>query len=540
MRKQVGTPTIVRFLIAVLAVESAAFLLLCSYMLSASWSSTCQCLPPVSEAADDATAVRSPLVEALVKNRIANFHAGLLPARPPPPDSADLSNSGEEDEDTTIIFNVFMGPPENLRMQLEMASQQRNATVREIWVNCFNSPHAEAYAQVVAEFQAAAANAAPGLLPHVHFTVSTYDYKFHGRFLLAWMARSRYVLIVDDDKPLERTQVRDFVLAHRERPGVHGHTGHIRAQPGKGAAKFLTAPPRFTEVDYLCGTWFLAQSSLDAFFRERPATWYSGEDVHLSYAARKFLGLRSYAHPFGARNRDGMKLKGKKHTATTKGRPHDVRHELFRGAGTRAVLAGCGADGAVEAAAAGVEEEGEAPQKQQQEEQPRLPAPFTTCADLLAHLGPTALVHRGRDNDDDAREGEALNGTAAVTPLHPPSETDRLAAAVCALTRCAFAVEGYLVPAAPRPVVGFNMRLGLGLPRAAYPRRTQEADLAAAITGVVENVRPAVVWVVGGRGGGRGEGFVETVKRAIEAAEWVPEQVRVFDEDSVAGGHEAD
>mmetsp|Transcript_114582 Transcript_114582/g.262958 ORF Transcript_114582/g.262958 Transcript_114582/m.262958 type:complete len:94 (+) Transcript_114582:540-821(+) len=48
-------------------------------------------------------------------------------------------------------------------------------------------------------------------------------------------------------------------------------------------------------VDYACGGWFLETAWLHAFFREPRGTTVTGEDMHLSYTAHKYLGVETFA-----------------------------------------------------------------------------------------------------------------------------------------------------------------------------------------------------------------------------------------------------
>mmetsp|Transcript_114583 Transcript_114583/g.262959 ORF Transcript_114583/g.262959 Transcript_114583/m.262959 type:complete len:273 (+) Transcript_114583:540-1358(+) len=51
-------------------------------------------------------------------------------------------------------------------------------------------------------------------------------------------------------------------------------------------------------VDYACGGWFLETAWLHAFFREPRGTTVTGEDMHLSYTAHKYLGVETFAVRF--------------------------------------------------------------------------------------------------------------------------------------------------------------------------------------------------------------------------------------------------
>lgn len=451
---------------------------------------------------------------------------------------------GSSPEGTTIIFNVFKGPSENLEYQLHLASMQVGATVNEIWVTCFGSPNVDAYSRVVSKFKEGNPTA-----PEVHFISSTYDFKFHGRFILAWMARSKYVMLVDDDQTLEISQVRDFTLAATTYPGVHGRVGHIRDKKDS-AAQFLSLveAPFFvmTEVDYLCGTWFIEQRYLDAFFRERPVTWFTGEDIHLSYAVRKYLGLKSYAHPLGSIYSNNLSMKKKNHTATSWGKPHNLRHELFR------LLSGRGmvlkmdpeidtlvyVDGveAAETFMSLVEGCKQDPQRKDEffKDQQNSAAwwrlqflhpipkrssvvPFGDCESFLSRLGRSAMVYPGL-NTTTTEVKNHVEGNDKGVPTDSntlSSSVDDLAWRLCELSSCSYHMNEFKAPPVPRMMAAFNLHASLGM-TPHHPLHPE--DIILGVKGVVMNVWPRQMWIVNINSGGKSELYREAVVRGVHRA----------------------
>lgn len=243
------------------------------------------------------------------------------------PMKSDFYTSTFEPQDmsTTIIFNVFKGEPHALEMQLEAAARQQNLTTPpEVWVLCFNSSRQSEFQAVVNTFRD------QGTLPNLVFTVSNFNHKFHGRFLLAYMAKTKYVLLVDDDKMIDDTTVYDYIQLITQRPGVWGNNGHLRASTFEGykswpSVGYDTRVQGFAEQDYLSGMWFLQQSWLEYFCKERPPTWETSEDMHLSHVLHKYLNLNTYG---GKVALDVPKLPSKKHAATV-GKALDLREHVF-------------------------------------------------------------------------------------------------------------------------------------------------------------------------------------------------------------------
>ncbi|KAJ8576645.1 hypothetical protein ON010_g2571 [Phytophthora cinnamomi] len=174
------------------------------------------------------------------------------------------SDYGENDTSTTIIFNVFKGRPKALAVQLMKALTQKYVTQPDVWVMCFNSPMEAKYRHVVEEVK----KKFPDVADKVKYTVSDFNYKFHGRFLLAYMATTKYVLIVDDDKAIDGDTVNDYIKYMRIKKGVWGNNGHRRASTFEGYKSWPTVGYNLSttdmeEQDYLSGMWFLEQSWLD-------------------------------------------------------------------------------------------------------------------------------------------------------------------------------------------------------------------------------------------------------------------------------------
>ncbi|EGZ29460.1 hypothetical protein PHYSODRAFT_469664 [Phytophthora sojae] len=187
------------------------------------------------------------------------------------------SDFSANDTSTTIIFNVYRGEPEALHIQLDAALNQENVEPPNVWVMCFNSPSRHLY--------------------------EAFNHKFHGRFLLAYMATTKYVLIVDDDKAIDSTTVFDYIQYMNIKKGVWGNNGHLRAATFEGYKSWPTvgydlSTTDMEEQDYLCGMWFLEQSWLEYFMKERPPSWATSEDMHLSHVMRKYLNLNTYGGKF--------------------------------------------------------------------------------------------------------------------------------------------------------------------------------------------------------------------------------------------------
>ncbi|KAI8614388.1 hypothetical protein BC830DRAFT_1127594 [Chytriomyces sp. MP71] len=251
----------------------------------------------------------------------------------------------DTDETTIIVFNLFKGPVANLAAQIAKACSQTTA-VTSVWVLSFDSPMAPEYRDTVARANSDSTSSCKerGIL--VTFTESDFNYKFHGRFLLAPMASSisKYLMVVDDDVVMTTTMVQEFIQHMKVKPRLLGTAGQTRSpqpaiEPGWHDFKSPQVQNSRTErgdqpaVDYLCNIWFLKTSwVITLFSRDHPLTYYTGEDIHLSFVLRKYLGIRSTVVKLGPEHAgvQVMKIAKKGHSANHEKRVADVRNDMFR------------------------------------------------------------------------------------------------------------------------------------------------------------------------------------------------------------------
>ncbi|GMF10698.1 unnamed protein product [Phytophthora lilii] len=388
------------------------------------------------------------------------------------------SDYGDNDTSTTIIFNVFKGRPKALAVQLMKALTQKYVTPPEVWVMCFNSPMEKKYRHVVE----AVKGKYPELAYKVKFTVSDFNYKFHGRFLLAYMATTKYVLIVDDDKAIDGDTVNDYLKYMKIQKGVWGNNGHRRAATFED---YKSWPRNFTgedmaEQDYLSGMWFLEQSWLEYFMKERPPSWATSEDMHLSHVMRKYLNLNTYA----GRVAIGKTLPRKpKEVQATQGSALDLREFIFDhelGRGNKVVSVDAPIETLVYAETVADIEDYLAkldacPSRNSSMQVNVGDVNRTTVSGPWCESGKTAAVFRGAKEQD-------VNGLIAAA--------ERL----CAKTNCEyFSVK----PNIRHGIRYFNMREGYGQANTGVeiPFQTGASDVMLSLVGILNNVLPATLFV---------------------------------------------
>ncbi|KAE8882340.1 hypothetical protein PF010_g1762 [Phytophthora fragariae] len=388
------------------------------------------------------------------------------------------SGFGENDTSTTIIFNVFKGRPKALAVQLMKALTQKYVSPPEVWVMCFNSPMENKYRHVVKEVK----KKFPDVADKVKFTVSDFNYKFHGRFLLAYMATTKYVLIVDDDKAIDGDTVNDYIKYMNIKKGVWGNNGHRRAATFEG---YKSWPRDFTgedmaEQDYLSGMWFLEQSWLEYFMKERPPSWATSEDMHLSHVMRKYLNLNTYA----GRVAIGKTLPSKpKEVQATQGSALDLREFIFDhelGRGNKVVSVDAPIKTLVYAETVGDIED------------------YLAKLDACPSLNSSIVVNVG-DLNNTAVSGPWCDGgkTAAVFRGAKEQDVNGLIAAaekLCAKTQCEyFSVK----PTIRHGIKYFNMREGYGQANTdvEVPFQTGASDVLLSLVGILNNVLPQTLFV---------------------------------------------
>ncbi|TMW65069.1 hypothetical protein Poli38472_009236 [Pythium oligandrum] len=382
---------------------------------------------------------------------------------------------------TTIIFNLFKGTPKAFEMQLDMATRQKHVVPPEIWVMCFDSPMRVRYEAVVRTWKAK-----KDIKSKIVFTTSDFNHKFHGRFLLAYMAKTKYVLVIDDDKLIDETTVYDYIRLMKKKKGLWGNMGHIRAPTfaeykswPRNFTEFNTTKPPFVEyaeVDYLSGMWFLEQSWLEYFVKERPPSFETAEDMHLSHVMRKYLNLNSYG---GAVALYVGKAPRKKHAATVGSalrlREYIFDHQLGRGNKVADV------DQPIQTLvyAETVDDiedfrrkvEACSPIKRFLRDVAADPG--GVMATPWCDAGKTAVVFRG------GKEQDVVGMIAAAERL-------------CAATECEY---WSIKPKIKHPIRYFNMREGYGQAETDIPWQTAASDVLMSFVGVLNNILPRYLFI---------------------------------------------
>jgi len=193
----------------------------------------------------------------------------------------------------TFVLNGFKRP-HTLKQQYEAI---KNQTVQDfeifLWINLVDKTSLQFDQQII--------NDCNSIISNTNFGV-------WGRFTAALNARTKYICVIDDDtipgkKWLENCfdtlKTHNGVLSTR---GALMNAGQDLKYPlpeSYKAVGWCSKNETVTRVDMGCHSWFFEKSWLRAFFAEAPDIFPPryGEDMHLSYAAKKHFGVNTYIPP---------------------------------------------------------------------------------------------------------------------------------------------------------------------------------------------------------------------------------------------------
>ena len=190
----------------------------------------------------------------------------------------------EEHEDVTVILTCYRRP----HLLNEQIQSLKNQTVppKDIWVWINDADENRNY-----EFD---------LDSDIKIFRCNHNWKFFGRFASAMLADTEYVAIYDDDTMPGRKWHENCLKTMKTQAGILGGVGCLL--PGEhyhGHRRVGWSAPNneIEEVDLVGHAWFFKRDWLQYFWSEKPHTWENGEDIHFSYTAKKYGGIRTYVPP---------------------------------------------------------------------------------------------------------------------------------------------------------------------------------------------------------------------------------------------------
>ena len=129
--------------------------------------------------------------------------------------------------------------------------------------------------------------------------------KYHGRFAVGLLAQTEYLAFFDDDTIPGDMWLENCMNTMNETPGILGGAGCIlqsRAYVQHQRMGWPVKNPITVEVDLVGHAWFMKREHLNYMWYETPFTFENGEDIQLSYLAKKHGNIRTYCPPHPAEN----------------------------------------------------------------------------------------------------------------------------------------------------------------------------------------------------------------------------------------------
>jgi len=128
-----------------------------------------------------------------------------------------------------------------------------------------------------------------------------YNWKYFGRFSLAMLADTDFVALFDDDTVPGEKWLQNCLETYETSPGILGGVGlHLKSKEyymHHERSGWPSHNEETVEVDLVGHAWFINKDHLKYVWMEKPYTWDTGEDIHLSAMAQKYGNLKTYVPP---------------------------------------------------------------------------------------------------------------------------------------------------------------------------------------------------------------------------------------------------
>lgn len=134
---------------------------------------------------------------------------------------------------------------------------------------------------------------------------SGHNFKYHGRFALGLLAQTKYVAFFDDDTIPGDMWFENCLNTMKETPGILGGAGcilHSRLYHQHQRMGWPVQNPVTMQVDLVGHAWFLSRENLNYMWYETPISFENGEDIQLSYHAKKHGDVNTYCPPHPSDN----------------------------------------------------------------------------------------------------------------------------------------------------------------------------------------------------------------------------------------------
>lgn len=136
-----------------------------------------------------------------------------------------------------------------------------------------------------------------------------HNFKFHGRFAYGLLARSEYVAFFDDDTiPAPKWFENCLNTIENGYDGILGSAGvyleHDVYKPHTKIGWNGVHSESVRQVDLVGHAWFMRRDYLKYLWYDEPISWENGEDIQLSYLAKKYGNVDTFVPPHPESNKD--------------------------------------------------------------------------------------------------------------------------------------------------------------------------------------------------------------------------------------------
>lgn len=128
------------------------------------------------------------------------------------------------------------------------------------------------------------------------------NFKFHGRFAFALLAKSKYIAMFDDDV-IPGTRWLEHCLNNMKKlNGILGASGvYLNSNNYEDSIKNGYNGVRninnVVEVDLVGHAWFFKREWIKYMWMEYPVSWENGEDMQFSCFCKKYGNIKTYVPP---------------------------------------------------------------------------------------------------------------------------------------------------------------------------------------------------------------------------------------------------
>jgi hypothetical protein len=211
---------------------------------------------------------------------------------------SDFSIRNKQIADVTVLLNIWKR--NHLEEQLSSVLSQ-TILPKEIWIVHYED-HVK-LKSIVDHFKE--------IYPPIFLIASAKNLKYFGRFSIAINITTKFTWLLDDDVIPGEKWMENCVTKCESLNSLIACTGRIVPQNNFEPEKvgevdrknffvgdmtylFKNYCQEDTLVDYGCNSYFLKSEWLRAFWSVWPATFLSGEDIHLSATCKSVLGINTH------------------------------------------------------------------------------------------------------------------------------------------------------------------------------------------------------------------------------------------------------